>query len=130
MFTFFNKKQRINNKKNRFENLLEISAIKEDTELKAFVEREIKILEDKEKSITTTTRTARAIENDDLKDAILIHMEPGKLYNISELQKQIEELNNESCPRIASLMKQLMEEKAVERIEKERKVYWKSIIWG
>jgi flagellar basal body-associated protein FliL len=118
--------EEVKGKKEYFEELSKIPAVKEDAELTNFIKNEIEILEKKEKTLTSTQK-----ENEDIKDAILIYMEANKLYSVSDFMANVEECKELSNPKIASLLRQLMEEKAVEKIvSKDKKVYWKTAVYA
>ena len=111
-------------KKDRFNQLLEIPAVQEDTEMVAFIEHEIELLS--RKSTSEKKPTQRQVQGEGMKQAIINFMEPNVLYSGSDLLRQVEELDGESNQRVASLMKQLMEKEGmVERITEKGKVYWK-----
>jgi hypothetical protein len=111
-------------KKDRFNQLLEIPAVQENTELVAFIEHEIDLLS--RKSTSEKKPTQRQVQGEGMKQAIINFMEPNVLYSGSDLLRQVEELDGESNQRVASLMKQLMEKEGmVERITEKGKVYWK-----
>lgn len=116
-------------KKDYFYKLLEIEAVKADVELTAFVEHELELLANKNKAKNGEKKpTERQLQNEIFKAEILKFMEPEKKYNGSDFLKNIEALNGESNQRVASLMKQLMEnEGKVERLTEKGKVYWKLV---
>jgi biotin-(acetyl-CoA carboxylase) ligase len=116
-------------KKDYFNKLLEIEAVKADAELTAFVEHELELLANKNKVKNGEKKpTERQKQNEILKAEILKFMEPEKKYGGSDFIKNVEALNGESNQRVASLMKQLMEkEGAVEKLTEKGKVYWKLV---
>ena len=123
------KKEKRMTKKDYFHKLLEIEAVKADTELTAFVEHELELLANKNKAKNGEKKpTERQKQNEIFKAEILKFMEPEKKYNGSDFLKNIEVLDGESNQRVASLMKQLMEnEGKVERLTEKGKVYWKLV---
>ena len=123
------KKEKRMTKKDYFHKLLEIEAVKADVELTAFVEHELELLANKNKAKNGEKKpTERQLQNEILKAEILKFMEPEKKYNGSDFIKNVEALNGESNQRVASLMKQLMEnEGKVERLTEKGKVYWKLV---
>lgn len=123
------KKEKRMTKKDYFHKLLEIEAVKTNAELTAFVEHELELLANKNKAKDGNKKpTERQKQNEILKAEILKFMEPEKKYNGSDFIKNIEALNGESNQRVASLMKQLMEnEGKVERLTEKGKVYWKLV---
>lgn len=123
------KKEKRMTKKDYFHKLLEIEAVKADVELTAFVEHELELLANKNKAKNGEKKpTERQLQNEIFKAEILKFMEPEKKYNGSDFLKNVEVLNGESNQRVASLMKQLMEnEGKVERLTEKGKVYWKLV---
>lgn len=123
------KKEKRMTKKDYFHKLLEIETVKADVELTAFIEHEIELLANKNKAKNGEKKpTERQLQNEIFKAEILKFMEPEKKYNGSDFLKNIEALNGESNQRVASLMKQLMEnEGKVERLTEKGKVYWKLV---
>ena len=116
-------------KKDYFNILLNIPAVGANEQLVAFIEHELELLERKSESKSGEKKlTATQIENANLKNIILAFMEPNTLYSISELQKNIPELNDLSNQKIASLLRQMLPEKGtgeLVREEDKRKVYYK-----
>ena len=116
-------------KKDYFNALLNIPEVGTKAELVAFIEHELELLERKSESKANGEKklTATQIENENLKTIILDFMKPNTLYSISELQKNIPELNDLSNQKIASLMRQMLPEKGtgeLNRVEDKRKVYY------
>ena len=123
------KKEKRMTKKDYFHKLLEIEAVKTDTELTAFVEHELELLANKNKAKNGEKKpTERQLQNEILKAEILKFMEPEKKYNGSDFIKNVEALNGESNQRVDSLMKKLMENECkVERLTEKGKIYWKLV---
>lgn len=112
-------------KKDRFNQLLELEAVKANAELVVFIEHEIELLENKNKSKTGEKKpTATQIENEKLKDAIVEFMKPNNLYTISEMIKKIPECAELSNQKMSALLRQLVEENLVAKVEEKRKIYW------
>ena len=89
---------------------------------KAFVEHELELLA--KKNSAEKKPTAQQVANDGIKTAILAGMEDGRLYTVTEIQKEIGECAELSNQRVSSLMRQLKEEGAVVRTEDKRKAYF------
>lgn len=123
------KKEKRMTKKDYFHKLLEIEAVKTNAELTAFVEHELELLANKNRAKNGEKKpTERQKQNEIFKAEILKFMEPEKKYNGSDFLKNVEVLDGESNQRVASLMKQLMEnEGKVERLTEKGKVYWKLV---
>lgn len=122
-----NEKAKKVTKKERFAQLLELEAVKANADLVAFINHEIELLENKNKSKSGEKKpTERQRENEQLKKLILEHMEPDTLYAGADFLREIPALKGESNQRVAALMKQLMEnEGKVERVQDKNKVFWK-----
>ena len=113
-------------KKDRFNQLLEIPAVQANTELVAFIEHEIELLNNKNKA-DNKKPTAKQLENEKLKVAILEYMKPEVIYTIKEMLENIEECDGFSTPKMSSLLHSLAKEEKVERVEEKRKIYWKLV---
>lgn len=122
-----NEKAKKVTKKERFAQLLELEAVKANADLVAFIEHEIELLENKNKSKSGEKKpTERQRENEQLKKLILEHMKADTLYAGADFLREIPALKGESNQRVAALMKQLMEnEGKVERVQDKNKVFWK-----
>ena len=122
-----NEKAKKVTKKERFAQLLELEAVKANADLVAFINHEIELLENKNKSKSGEKKpTERQRENEQLKKLILEHMKPDTLYAGADFLREIPALKGESNQRVAALMKQLMEnEGKVERVQDKNKVFWK-----
>jgi len=122
-----NEKTKKVTKKERFAQLLELEAVKANADLVAFINHEVELLENKNKSKTGEKKpTERQRENEQLKKLILEHMKPDTLYAGADFLREIPALKGESNQRVAALMKQLMEnEGKVERVQDKNKVFWK-----
>lgn len=121
-----NEKAKKVTKKERFAQLLELEAVKANADLVAFIEHEIELLENKNKSKSGEKKpTATQIENENLKKAIFTHMAENTLYTISELIKKVPACNELSNQKMSALLRQMVEENKVVKVEEKRKIYWK-----
>jgi predicted transcriptional regulator len=111
-------------KKDRFNQLLEIPAVQADTELVAFIEHEIDLLNNKNKA-DNKKPTAKQLENEKLKVAILNGMEENRLYAIAEMTKIFPECDGLSTPKMSSVLNQLANEGKIVKETDKRKIYWK-----
>lgn len=111
-------------KKDRFNQLLEIPAVQENTELVAFIEHEIELLNNKNKA-DNKKPTAKQLENEKLKVAILNGMEENRLYAIAEMTKIFPECDGLSTPKMSSVLNQLANEGKIVKETDKRKIYWK-----
>ena len=111
-------------KKDRFNQLLEIPAVQANTELVAFIEHEIELLNNKNKA-DNKKPTAKQLENEKLKVAILSGMEENRLYAIAEMTKIFPECDGLSTPKMSSVLNQLANEGKIVKETDKRKIYWK-----
>lgn len=92
----------------------------------AFIDHELELLE-KKNSSKSSTETKTQKENATIKEKLLAEMETGKRYTISEMQKELSccaELTNQ---KISALVRQLISENKVTRIEDKRKAYFSKV---
>lgn len=92
-------------------------------EHKAFLEGRIAQL-DKKSSAKSDKPTATQKANAELKDKILVEMEEGKAYTISDMLKSLECCADLSNQKVSAIMKQLVEGNLVVRTEDKRKAYF------
>ena len=106
------------------------------TEIKGLLEelgkdRLVKVMEHElellaKKNSAEKKPTAVQIANEGVKSVILETLaENRKMMTISEMQKANEELGKLSNQRVSALMRQLIADEKVERIEEKRKAYFK-----
>jgi len=81
-------------------------------------------LEKKSKSTGERKPTKTQIANEGFKACIVEHMEPGRLYTVTELSKEIPFGEELSTQRVSALVRQLKEAGAVVRTEEKRKAYF------
>ena len=92
----------------------------------AFIDHELELLE-KKNSSKSSTETKTQKEHATIKEKLLTEMETGKRYTISEMQKELSccaELTNQ---KISALVRQLISENKVTRIEDKRKAYFSKV---
>ena len=94
--------------------------------LVAVMEHELELLAKKNAS-GSAKPTATQIANNEIKEDILDCMEnePNRLFTISEMQKVFPCCAELSNQRVSALIRQLVEEGKVERIEEKRKAYFR-----
>ena len=109
-------------KRDRFNALLNIDAVKADQGLVDFINHELELLA--RKNSAEKKPTAQQVANDGIKSAILEGMEENHLYTITELQKSIPECAELSNQRVSALVRQMVTEGAVVRTEDKRKAYF------
>ena len=113
-------------KRERFAQLLNIPAVAENVELKAFVEHEIELLAKKNAS-GDSKPTAVQLANAKIKEEILECMakEPNRMFTITEMIKEFECCSEMTNQRVSALIRQLKDEGKVVRLEEKRKAYFK-----
>lgn len=111
-------------KRMRFEALLAMESVKSDPEMVEFLEHQIELLSKKNGSSSSTKLQK---ENADLKDSILEAMEPNVLYTITDMIKTFDFLAEMTNQKVSALVRQLVNENLVERIEDKKKTYFKLI---
>lgn len=112
-------------KKDYFNSLLKIAEVKTNPNLVEFIAHEIELLEKKNSS--EKKPTAQQIANKSTQDAIYEGMEANHLYTITDLIKVIPECADLTNQRVSALVRQMIAEEKVERIEDKRKAYFKRI---
>lgn len=109
-------------KRERFEALLKIEAVKADSGMVEFIKHELDLLA--KKNSAEKKPTAQQVANDGIKDAILDGMADNRLYTITEIQKEIAECAELSNQRVSALVRQLIADGQVVRTEDKRKAYF------
>ena len=113
-------------KRDYFNALLGIAEVKANPELVKFIDHELELLA--KKNSAEKKPTAVQIANEGIKSVILETLaENGKMMTISEMQKVNAELGEMSNQRISALVRQLINDGKVERIEDKRKAYFKAV---
>ena len=113
-------------KRDYFNALLNIADVKANAEMVAFIEHELELLA--KKNSAEKKPTAVQVANEGIKNVILETLaDSGKMLTISEMQKANAELGELSNQRISALIKQLLNDGKVERIEDKRKAYFKLV---
>ena len=110
-------------KKEKFEMLKAIPAVQENGMLIEFINHEIELLAKKaaggEKKMSATQKV-----NEGIKDGILECMEPGQLYSITDMIKDFPDCAGLTNQRVNALVRQLLKEEKVDRIEVKRRAYF------
>lgn len=113
-------------KRDYFNALLNIEDVKSNPNLVEFIEHELELLAKKNSS--EKKPTAVQVANEGIKGVILETLaDAGKMLTISEMQKANEELGELSNQRISALVRQLLNDGKVERVEDKRKAYFKLV---
>lgn len=84
---------------------------------------EIELLERKNSS--DKKPTAQQTVNNTIKDAIFNGMETNRLYTVTEIIKEVPECNELTNQRVSALMRQMVIDNLVEKIEEKRKSFFK-----
>lgn len=113
-------------KRDYFNTLLTIDAVKSNPALVEFVEHELELLAKKNAS-GSGKMTATQVANEGIKAEILECManEPNRMFTISEMQKSFDCCAEMSNQRVSALVRQLVNDEKVVRIEDKRKAYFK-----
>ena len=90
-----------------------------------FIDHEIELLA--KKNSAEKKPTAQQTANEGIKSAIYEGMEKGKRYTITDLIKSIPICSELTNQRVSSLVRQLIDEGKVERIEEKRKAYFSKV---
>ena len=111
-------------KREKYERLLAKAEVKADPIAVEFIEHELELLAKKNSS--EKKPTAVQLANEGIKETILDTLETeGKKMTISEMQKVNAELGELNNQKISALIRQLVNDGKVERVEEKRKTYFK-----
>lgn len=110
-------------KREKFEMLMTIAEVKANPILSEFIERELELLA--KKNSAEKKPTAQQAENEAIKETILENL--TSRMTISEMQKTIPDLAEYSNQKISALMRQLVLEGLVEKVEDKRKSYFSKV---
>ena len=113
-------------KREKFEMLLKVEGVKGNKMLVEFVEHELELLA--KKNSAEKKPTAVQVANEGIKSVIVQTLaDNGGKMTISEMQKANAELGELSNQRISALIRQLIADEKVERVEEKRKAYFKLV---
>ena len=107
-------------KREKFEMLKAIAEVQANPILSEFIERELELLT--KKNSAEKKPTAQQAENEAIKETILENL--TSCMTISEMQKSIPDLAEYSNQKISALMRQLILEGLVKKVEDKRKSYF------
>ena len=112
-------------KRDYFNALLNIEAVKEKESLVDFINHELELL-DKKNANKSTKPSAVQVANNGIKEEILdcLADEPNKVFTISEMQKLFPCCAELSNQRVSALVRQLVADGKVVRTEDKRKAYF------
>ena len=91
----------------------------------AFIDHELELLA--KKNSAEKKPTAVQVANEGIKADILDGMEIGKKYTITDLMKEIPACAELSNQRVSALVRQLVNDRVVERTEEKRKAYFHKV---
>lgn len=109
-------------KRDHYNVLLALDAVKSNPTLVDFINHEIELLD--RKNSADKKPTAQQTANEAVKVAILENMVEGKQYTITDIIKSIPECADLTNQRVSALMRQLREDGKVVRTEDKRKAYF------
>ena len=112
-------------KRDYFNALLAIADVQSTPALVEFIEHELELLE--KKNSVDKKPTATQVANISIKDAIYEGMEDDHQYTITELIKEIDECAELTNQRVSALVRQMIADGRVEKIEDKRKSYFRKI---
>ena len=111
-------------KRDRFNTLLTFAEVKANPDMVAFIEHELELLA--KKNSAEKKPTAQQTANEGIKEVILdVLGKDGGLMTVTDVQKSTEELAELSNQRVSALLRQLVADGYVERVEDKRKAYFK-----
>ena len=103
------------------EGVVEISG----SQMAEFYKHEVELLDRKNTVDKKPTKTQQANEN--IKATVLESMEDNRLYSISEMLKAFPVCADMSNQKLSSLVRQMVADKQVERIEEKRKAFFRKV---
>ena len=109
-------------KRDRFNALLNIDAVKADQGLVDFINHELELLA--RKNSAEKKPTAQQTANEAIKSAILEGMEDNHLYTITAIQTNVAECAELSNQKVSALVRQLKDAGLVIKTEDKRKSYF------
>ena len=112
-------------KREKFEMLKNIQAVAENEMLIEFINHELELLA--KKNASEKKQTPQQIATEGLKQTIVdVMVETGGLMTVTDIQKSCAELSELSNQRISALLRQMVLDNKVERVEDKRKAYFKA----
>lgn len=112
-------------KAQKYAMLKELTEVKANPTLVEFIDHELELLA--KKNSAEKKPTAQQTANENIKSAIVEGMEVGKKYTITELIKCIPTCSDLTNQRVSNLVRQLIAEGKVERVEEKRKAYFSKV---
>ena len=110
-------------KREKFEMLKAIKAVSDNPILVEFIDHELELLA--KKNASEKKPTAQQMLNEGIKQTIVdVLTENGGLMTVTDIQKSHAELAELSNQRVSALLRQLVADGYVERVEDKRKAYF------
>lgn len=109
-------------KRDRYNELLAIEAVKNNPDLVAFINNELNLLA--KKNSADKKPTATQLANEEIKNAILTYMKPSEKYTVTDFTKSVPECADKSNQKISAMMVQLISENKVQKIIEKRVSYF------
>ncbi len=110
-------------KREKFEMLKALSEVKANPMLTEFIDHELELLA--KKNASEKKPTAQQVLNEGIKQTIMnVLTENGGLMTVTDIQKSHAELADMSNQRLSALLRQLKDDKMVDRVEDKRKAYF------
>lgn len=112
-------------KREKFEMLAKIDGVKANPMLVEFIEHELELLAKKNAS-GEGKMTATQKENAEIKSAIVKSLagQPDRIFTVTEMIKEFDCCKTYTNQKVSALMKQLVAEEKVKKIEDKRKSYF------
>ena len=102
------------------------SKLADNTEIVAFCDHEIELLDNRKKTTDGEKKlTPKQKENRVLVATIHDNMEVNTIYSISDMQRKIEVCKELTNQKISSLIRQAMSDGTIERVEVKGKAFFK-----
>ena len=95
------------------------------TDVAGFLNHELELLDRKNTVDKKPTKTQQ--ENEVIKTTVLSAMERDRLYSISEMLKEFPVCKDMSNQKLSSLVRQMVLDKQVERVEDKRKAFFRKV---
>lgn len=114
-------------KRDRYAQLLALNEVKANPDLVAFIEHEVELLARKNTVNGEKTLTPNQVQNENFKVVIAEYMAsaPDRLFTVTELNKEVDVLNDLSNQRISAILRQMVDAGKVEKVVDKRKSYFR-----
>lgn len=112
-------------KKDYFNELKEIEAVKANPALVAFIDHEIDLLTRKNSGEHKPTKNQKA--NEEIKADLFDQMEPNVQYTITEMVKTLPAVEGFTGQKVSALVRQMVKDGQVKRTEAKRVAYFTAV---